>query len=127
MEGNQRRRHVRVSTTRLVDVRRVDQARGWPTGDITTAQVRNLSAGGALLILEDPVWRGTTLELRIAWTRPDLHTSLRARVIRVAPNPDGVAVSVQFHDTSQAARLDLVRWVLQEAKRTDQLADRIPV
>jgi len=122
MEDDQRRRDVRVVAHREVDVRYIDRTSGVPDGDSFAAEVRNISVGGALMVLDEPLWRGTLVEIRVAWAEPRLVTKLRAHVVRVAPCHGGIAVSVEFHHSGRSSRLDILRWVLQEARRTEQLA-----
>ena len=118
-------RHVRIHTDRNVDARRVDPATGLAARERLHARIANLSTGGALLLVDLPVWLGAHLELRASWSDPTLKATLRARVLRVAAVNGGFKASVEFQHPTGIAPLELVRWVLLEAKRTDQLSGRI--
>jgi len=119
-----KRRHVRIQTDRTVEVQRVDPASGLVVGEVFLARVINVSAGGAYFHVHTPVWRGARLAIRVAWTEPHLEASLRARAVRVTAVDGGFHVSVAFEHATKAPPLELVRWVLQEASRTRQLAGR---
>jgi PilZ domain len=123
MPDHQHRRHVRVLTTREAGVRHVDAATGLPVGDTFSAEVQNMSAGGALLLTQEPLRRGARVHIEIAWTAPPLTASLRGRVVRVAASqarrPGQRRVPTRRLDTPRVA---IVRWVLQEAKRTNQMS-----
>jgi hypothetical protein len=119
-----RRRHVRIQTDRTVAVQRVDAATGLAVGDVFSGRVIDVSAGGAHVHVKTPVWRGARLAIRVAWTEPQLEASLRARAVRVTAVDRGFDVSVAFQHATKAPPLELVRWVLQEASRTRQLAGR---
>lgn len=119
-----RRRHVRIQTDRTAEVQRVDAATGHVVGEVFPARITNVSAGGAYVHVQTPVWRGARLAIRIAWTEPHLEASLRAHAVRVTAVDGGFHVSVAFQHTTPAPPLELVRWVLQEASRTRQLAGR---
>jgi c-di-GMP-binding flagellar brake protein YcgR len=125
MDARQRRRHVRVGTDRPVGVRVVDRVTGEPSRESVTASVRDISAGGALLVTAAPVPRGKNVELEIVWTDPALSVSLRARIVRMTALDGGMEVSVEFERADWMQRLDIVRWVLKEAKRTNQMSDRV--
>jgi hypothetical protein len=122
MPDHQHRRHVRVLTIREAGVRHVDAATGLPVGDTFSAEVQNMSAGGALLLTQEPLRRGTGVHIEIAWTAPPLTASLRGRVVRVAACPAGAQVSVEFQHADWTPRVAIVQWVLQEAKRTNQMS-----
>jgi hypothetical protein len=89
------------------------------------ASVRDISAGGALLVTAAQVPRGKNVELEIVWTDPALSVSLRARVVRMTALAGGLEVSVEFERADWVQRLEIVRWVLKEAKRTNQMSDRV--
>ena len=125
MDHHQRRRHVRVGTDRLVGVRVVDRVTGEPARDSVTASVRDISAGGALLVMAGPVSRGRNIQIEIVWTDPVLSLSLEGRIVRVAAGEDGLEVSVEFERADWKQRLEIVRWVLKEAKRTNQMSDPV--
>lgn len=125
MDARQRRRHVRVGTDRAVGVRVVDRVTGEASRERVTASVRDISAGGALLVTAAPVPRGKSIELEIVWTDPALSVSLRARVVRMTALDGGIEVSVEFARADWMQRLEIVRWVLKEAKRTNQMSDRV--
>ena len=93
MGDEQRRRDVRVVIAREVDVRIVDRASGLASGDSFAAEVRNISVGGALLVMPEPLWRGPTLEIRIGWADPRLVASLRASVVRNSAVDDEQIIS----------------------------------
>jgi hypothetical protein len=72
-----------------------------------------------------PVRRDMCVQIEIAWTDPALSASLRGRVVRVAACEGGMRVSIEFRHADWAPRLEIVRWVLKEAKRTNQMSDRV--
>jgi PilZ domain. len=125
MDPRQRRRHVRVGTDRAVGVRVIDRVTGEPDRESVTASVRDISAGGALLVTAASVPRGKNVQLEIVWTDPALSVSLRARVVRRAALDGGMEVSVEFERGDWLQRLEIVRWVLKEAKRTNQMSERV--
>jgi c-di-GMP-binding flagellar brake protein YcgR len=125
MDPRQRRRHVRVGTDRAVGVRVVDRVTGEPDRESVTASVRDISAGGALLVTAAPVPRGKNVQLEIVWADPALRVSLRARVVRMTALDGGMEVSVEFAAADWMQRLEIVRWVLKEAKRTNQMSERV--
>ena len=98
---------------------------GEPARDSVTASVRDISAGGALLVIPGPVSRGRNIQIEIVWTDPVLSLSLEGRIVRVAAREDGVEVSVEFQGADWKQGLEIVRWVLKEAKRTNQMSDRV--
>lgn len=98
---------------------------GEPDRESVTASVRDISAGGALLVTAKPVPRGRNVQIEIVWTDPALCVSLRGRVVRRDARADGSEVSVEFERGDWLQRLEIVRWVLKEAKRTNQMSDRV--
>lgn len=125
VDHRQRRRHVRVGTDRAVSVRVVDRVTGEPARDSVTASVRDISAGGALLVMAAPVSRGRKIQIEIVWTDPALSLLLDGRIVRVAAPEDGGEVSVEFQRADWKQGLEIARWVLKEAKRTNQMSDRV--
>lgn len=124
MDTNQRR-HVRIRTDRRIEVRRIDRVDGSVVDESVSARVVNVSAGGALLIMDRPIWRTARIEMRVEWRDPDLAALLRGQVLRVVARDDRFEASVRFDHPERTAPLDLIRWVLHEAQRTNQLADRV--
>ena len=122
MPDHQHRRHVRVTTVREASVRHVDASTGLFVGDAFSAEVQNISAGGALLITQEPLGRRARIQIEIAWTAPPLTASLRGRVVRITASDAGTQVSVEFQHADWTPRVAIVRWVLQEAKRTNQMS-----
>ncbi len=124
-EMGQRRRHVRARTDRVVTVCAIDRVTGEPAEEGVPACVRDISAGGALLVMTEPVSRSRRVQIEIEWTDPALSLSLRGRVVRVTAHEDRTEVSVEFHHADWIPSLAIVRWVLNEAKRTNQMSDRV--
>lgn len=87
--------------------------------------MRDISAGGALLVMAGPVSRGRNIQIEIVWTDPVLSLSLEGRIVRVVVSEGGVEVSVEFQRADWKQGLEIVRWVLKEAKRTNQMSDRV--
>ena len=125
MEAGPRRRYTRVTTDRSIKVRRVDPITGTPADVYAEATVKNLSAGGALLAVDEPHWRDARLQFRIAWSSPRLFLLLTARVVRVFHHENRIAIAVEFLDATPEQSTAIVRWILQEAKRTNQLSNPI--
>jgi c-di-GMP-binding flagellar brake protein YcgR len=117
--------HVRVTTDRMVSVRLIDLVTGEPAADSLPAAVRDISAGGALLVMAEPVSGGRGVLVEVVWTDPALMASLRGRVVRVAERDEDVEVSVEFEHADWTPRLEIVRWVLNEARRTNQMSGRV--
>lgn len=125
MEAAARRRYTRVATDRSIRIRRVDSITGTPAALYSEATVKNLSAGGALLAVDEPHWRNARLQLRIAWSSPRLFLLLTARVVRVFRDDERIGIAIEFLDTTPEQSTVIVSWILQEAKRTNQLSDPI--
>ncbi len=111
--GQEQRRYFRIDGEWTIVCQPVDE-HGVP-GSSVGGHTRNLSAGGAELVLHEPLEPGIAIKLRVS--ADDLRISLPALVIRCDQQEDGGSVAaVAFTDLDRATRADLSRFVFGQAR-----------
>jgi c-di-GMP-binding flagellar brake protein YcgR len=108
MTGNNRR-FYRLDGEWTVVCQPLDDA-GVP-GPSIGGRTRNLSAGGAELVLQEPVEPGQRMTVRLA--ADELRLCVEATVMRAA---DGNVAGVRFEDLDRTQRADLSRFVFAQAR-----------
>ncbi len=89
--------------------------RGNPTGTIG-ARVVNLSAGGAYVLVDEPLHVGASVRVRLASFQPILALDPSARVVRVDRIDGRHGAALQFVDHAAEDIVTLTRFVLASAR-----------
>ena len=111
--GQEQRRYFRIEGRWRIVCQPVDEC-GRP-GSTVGGHTRDLSAGGAELVLDEPLAPGTAIMLRLA--AGDLRVNLPALVIRCDEEDGRSVVGVTFTDLDQETRADLSRFVFGQARQ----------
>ena len=110
--GQEQRRYFRIDGKWTIVCQPVDE-HGVP-GSSIGGHTRDLSAGGAELVLDEPLHPGTAIMLRLA--ADDLRVYLPALVIRCDAENERSVVGVTFTHLDRETRANLSRFVFGQAR-----------
>ncbi len=115
-QNEPRRRFIRHTADVPLEVRTVRENTG------ETLRGVNVSYGGLAFESDDPLARGTTLEVRIDQVQPPFEA--HARVVHCEPEGDHYCIGVQFLDAGDAFRARMVEQVCAIERYRQEVHER---